>query len=227
MTHTTRSPSATWPKWLTTFGWVTAILLVSGQVYALATSPPDAAMGDLQKILYVHVPSAWVAMMSFIIVLAYCLLYLWKHKPEYDLAAASAAEVGTVFTALAICQGSIWGTPDLGSLVDLGSAAYNHRHHAPDLRGLPDAAVLYRGRGAQGTLERGRGYPWGDQRSHRVVFGKMVADHPPAAIGHDRHFSGLPGGVGNQCSDVYGTGGIFDRCPVSRFSVAAPERAAC
>jgi heme exporter protein C len=111
---TTRSPSATWPKWLTTFGWITAILLVSGQIYAIVTSPPDAAMGDLQKIMYIHVPSAWVAMMSFIVVLAYCLLYLWKHQPKHDLMAASAAEVGTVFTALAIAQGSIWGRPTWG-----------------------------------------------------------------------------------------------------------------
>jgi heme exporter protein C len=113
MTQATRSPAA-WPKSLTTFGWVSFALLVAGQVYAIVTSPPDSAMGDLQKILYVHVPSAWVAMLSFIVVFVFCVLYLSTRKPEHDLAAASAAEVGTVFTALAIVQGSIWGRPTWG-----------------------------------------------------------------------------------------------------------------
>ena len=114
MAQATRSSAPAWPKGLTTFGLASFILLAAGQVYAIVTSPPDSAMGDLQKILYVHVPSAWVAMLSFIVVLVYCLLYLWKRKPEPDLAAASAAEVGTVFTALAIVQGSIWGRPTWG-----------------------------------------------------------------------------------------------------------------
>src|SRR5262245_41069017 len=114
MAKTTRSPAAAWPKGLTTFGWATLILVLAGQVFAFVTSPPDATMGDLQKILYVHVPSAWVGMLSFIVVAVFCLLYLWKRKPEHDLAAASAAEVGTVFTALTIAQGSIWGRPTWG-----------------------------------------------------------------------------------------------------------------
>ena len=114
MPQATRSPVAAWPKSLTIFGWVSFALLVAGQVYAIVTSPPDSAMGDLQKILYVHVPSAWVAMLAFIVVFVYCVLYLWKRKLEYDLAAASAAEVGVVFTALAIVQGSIWGRPTWG-----------------------------------------------------------------------------------------------------------------
>ena len=114
MAQATRTSAAAWPKGLTTFGWASFILLAIGQVYAIVTSPPDSLMGDLQKILYVHVPSAWVAMLSFIVVLVYCVLYLWKRKPEHDLAAASAAEVGTVFTALAIVQGSIWGRPTWG-----------------------------------------------------------------------------------------------------------------
>jgi heme exporter protein C len=114
MPPATRSPAAAWPKSLSIFGWVSFALLVAGQVYAIVTSPPDSAMGDLQKILYVHVPSAWVAMLAFIVVFVYCVLYLWQRQPEHDLAAASAAEVGTVFTALAIVQGSIWGRPTWG-----------------------------------------------------------------------------------------------------------------
>src|SRR5687768_16194090 len=91
---------------------ITCVVLT--QVGAFVTSPPDALMGHLQKIMYVHVPSAWVMMLAFFIVFVYSVLYLWRRNPLHDLAAASAAEVGTVFTALTLIQGSIWGRPTWG-----------------------------------------------------------------------------------------------------------------
>jgi heme exporter protein C len=71
-------------------------------------------MGHLQKIMYVHVPAAWVAFAAFFVVFVYSILYLWKRQVKHDLLAASAAEVGTVFTALTIVLGSIWGKPTWG-----------------------------------------------------------------------------------------------------------------
>ena len=65
------------PWWLAHAGW---FLLVAAQVYAIATSPPDRDMGHLQKILYVHVPSAWNAFIAFFVVAIASLLYLWKGR---------------------------------------------------------------------------------------------------------------------------------------------------
>ncbi len=102
------------PKWVGRFGWLSLIFLLFAQASAVYVSPADQAMGDLQKIMYVHVPSAWVAFAGFGVVAVYSLLYLWKRNMKYDLVAASAAEVGTVFTALTIALGSIWGKPTWG-----------------------------------------------------------------------------------------------------------------
>lgn len=71
-------------------------------------------MGHLQKIMYVHVPAAWVAFAAFFFVFAGSALYLWRRSIKADLFAAACAEVGTVFTALTIALGSIWGKPTWG-----------------------------------------------------------------------------------------------------------------
>jgi heme exporter protein C len=71
-------------------------------------------MGHLQKIMYVHVPSAWNAFLAFFVVFVASVHYLWLKRERSDLLAASAAEVGTVFTALTLVLGSIWGRPTWG-----------------------------------------------------------------------------------------------------------------
>jgi heme exporter protein C len=88
--------------------------VAAAQALAFATSPPDRDMGNLQKIMYVHVPAAWSAFLCFFVVFAASLHYLWRRRERSDLLAASAAEVGTVFTALTLILGSIWGRPTWG-----------------------------------------------------------------------------------------------------------------
>lgn len=94
--------------------WLWPVALIAAQAFAFATSPPDRDMGDLQKIMYVHVPAAWNAFIAFFIVLVSSILYLWKRNERHDLLAASAAEVGAVLTALTLILGSIWGRPTWG-----------------------------------------------------------------------------------------------------------------
>ena len=89
-------------------------LVILAQLYAIMTSPPDRDMGDLQKIMYVHVPAAWNAMIAYFVVAIYSLLYLWKGRERDDLLAASAAEVGAVLTGLTLALGMIWGKPTWG-----------------------------------------------------------------------------------------------------------------
>lgn len=95
-------------------GWVAFLALAGAQVAAFVLSAPDAEMGHLQKIMYVHVPAAWSAFMAFTVVFAASVLYLWRRRERHDLLAASAAEVGVVLTALTLALGSIWGRPTWG-----------------------------------------------------------------------------------------------------------------
>ena len=95
---------------------VVSLLAIAGtQWYAIANSAPDRDMGNLQKIMYVHVPAAWTAFIAFFIVLVASAMYLWKREERYDLVAASAAEAGAVLTALTLALGSIWGRPTWGT----------------------------------------------------------------------------------------------------------------
>ena len=99
-----------WP-W---FGAFAFVFLAGAQAMGLLTSIPDRDMGDLQKIMYVHVPAAWIMSLTFAVVLWYSFLYLWKQRENDDLKAASAAEVGAAFCGLTLVLGMIWGRPAWG-----------------------------------------------------------------------------------------------------------------
>lgn len=102
------------PRWVGYLGWFAALFFVFAQIVAVTTSPPDRDMGNLEKILYVHVPVAWAAFLAFTIVFVGSLLYLWKRQEWQDLLAAAAAEVGVVLTGLTLALGSIWARPTWG-----------------------------------------------------------------------------------------------------------------
>jgi heme exporter protein C len=78
-------------------------------------SPADSDQKDLVRIMYVHVPVAWLAYLAFTITAVGSAMYLWKRSVWWDLLAASAAEIGVVFCALALFTGSIWGRPTWGT----------------------------------------------------------------------------------------------------------------
>jgi len=96
------------------FGIFAFLFLIAAQATGLITSIPDRDMGHLQKIMYVHVPSAWIMSLTFVAVLYYSFLYLWKQRENDDLKAASAAEVGAAFCGLTLVLGMIWGRPAWG-----------------------------------------------------------------------------------------------------------------
>jgi heme exporter protein C len=102
------------PKWLTPFGLATLVVFVAFQVIAFNRSPADAAMGNLQKIMYVHVPAAWASMLAFFVVFVMSIAYLFTKRVSHDLLAASAAETGVLMTGLTLVLGSIWGRPTWG-----------------------------------------------------------------------------------------------------------------
>ncbi|HEX6693135.1 MAG TPA: cytochrome c biogenesis protein CcsA [Longimicrobiales bacterium] len=101
-------------RWVEPFGIVSLLLLAATQALAILQSPADAAMGHLQKIMYIHVPTAWVGMLAFFAVFVLSIMYLATKRVRYDLLAAATTEVGIVMTALTLALGAIWGRPTWG-----------------------------------------------------------------------------------------------------------------
>ena len=87
--------------------------LVTALVAGLVV-PPDAVQGDLQRIMYVHVPAAWLAYLSFIVTFVASIAYLRTRSLRWDHLAGASAEVGVLFTGLALATGMIWGKPVWG-----------------------------------------------------------------------------------------------------------------
>jgi heme exporter protein C len=90
------------------------ITIALGLYWALIQAPRDALQGDVQRIMYLHLPSILTAYLSFFLVFIGSCLYLWKREKRDDNLAHSAAELGVLFTALTIVEGSIWGKPTWG-----------------------------------------------------------------------------------------------------------------
>jgi heme exporter protein C len=88
--------------------------ILLGLYWGLIKAPPDAFQGDVQRIMYLHIPSILTAYLSFFLVFVGSCLYLWKREKRDDILAYSAAEIGVLFTALTIVEGSIWGRPTWG-----------------------------------------------------------------------------------------------------------------
>jgi heme exporter protein C len=106
--------AATRRRLLAPLGVFVFLFFVASQATGLLISPPERGMGDLQKIMYVHVPSAWAFMIAFFMVFVASILYLWRRQVHHDRLAAAAAEAGAVLTGLALAQGMIWGKPTWG-----------------------------------------------------------------------------------------------------------------
>jgi heme exporter protein C len=89
--------------------------LAAGLYLALVASPPDYQQGETVRIMYVHVPAAWMAMFAYLL-LAICgaLALIWRH-PLADVAAEAAAPLGAGFTFIALASGSLWGKPMWGA----------------------------------------------------------------------------------------------------------------
>jgi heme exporter protein C len=91
------------------------LLTATGLLWGLFLSPADWQQGDAVRIMYIHVPAAWLASGGYL-ALALCSLFsiVWRH-PLADLAAAEIGPVGAGFTALCLITGSLWGKPMWGA----------------------------------------------------------------------------------------------------------------
>jgi heme exporter protein C len=109
-------------RFLSLASWLTPLLLASGLVitagalwWGLTQVSPDRLMGETVRILYIHVPAAWLGMGGWTAIAVSSLVFLvWRH-PLAALAARAAAVPGMVFTAICLATGSIWGRPTWGT----------------------------------------------------------------------------------------------------------------
>ncbi len=84
-------------------------------IMSLLVAPPDAVQGNVQRLMYVHVPSAWLAYLAFGVVFVASIAYLKGGRLFWDSLAAASAEIGVLFTALTLALGSLWGKPVWGT----------------------------------------------------------------------------------------------------------------
>ncbi|MEP6469567.1 MAG: cytochrome c biogenesis protein CcsA [Chloroflexota bacterium] len=95
-------------------GVVALLAVVGASINALFLVPADVNQGDAQRIMYVHVPSAWLGYLSFGVTALAGIGYLWKRDLRLDAVAVAGAEIGVIFTAFAIWGGMMWGRPVWG-----------------------------------------------------------------------------------------------------------------
>ncbi|HEX8697207.1 MAG TPA: cytochrome c biogenesis protein CcsA [Myxococcaceae bacterium] len=89
-------------------------LLAWGHYIGLAVAPPDREMGEVQRIMYVHVPAVWIALVALTLNFIASVTYLFKPSWKTDSLAEATAEVGLMFGAVGVLLGAIWGRPTWG-----------------------------------------------------------------------------------------------------------------
>jgi len=97
------------------FAWPAALLIVAGLYGGLVLAPPDYQQGDGFRMIYVHVPTAYLSMMIYTIMgVAAAVGLIWRMKVAHAVA-ASCAPIGASFTVAALATGSLWGRPMWGT----------------------------------------------------------------------------------------------------------------
>src|SRR6476659_5529639 len=99
-------------------GWLFgmgALLLLAGVYGGLVVAPPDYLQGETVRILYIHVPAAWLGMAVWLSIAAASISQIvWRH-PLASVAGRAIAPAGAIFAALCLASGSIWGRPTWGT----------------------------------------------------------------------------------------------------------------
>lgn len=97
------------------FGVLAFLSLAIGLVWSLVYAPADYQQSEVARIMFIHVPSAWISVMAYSTMAVGSIIYLvWRHNVA-DVAAQAAAQIGVVFTATCLITGSIWGRPTWGT----------------------------------------------------------------------------------------------------------------
>jgi heme exporter protein C len=95
--------------------WAFGLLVVTGLYLGLVVAPPDYQQGESYRIIFVHVPSAWMSLFVYMVMATSgAIVLIWRMKLA-DVVAASSAPIGATFTFLALVTGSLWGKPMWGT----------------------------------------------------------------------------------------------------------------
>ena len=95
--------------WEHPVGLLGLLLLLVGCYIGLFVAPPERFMGEVQRILYVHVPTAWISLLCFTAAFVAGIGSLWTGRPGWDGAVVGSVETGVVLNVLLLAQGIIWG----------------------------------------------------------------------------------------------------------------------
>lgn len=95
-------------RYLQSLNLLTAVLMIAATALVFLYAPREATMGDVQRIFYFHVPSAWVAGLAYLITLVAGMAYLRTNDRKWDRLALCSVEIGVVFTLMNIISGAIW-----------------------------------------------------------------------------------------------------------------------
>lgn len=95
--------------------WAAGIMILVSMAVIFFYAPVERTMGNVQRIFYFHVGSAWVAAVAFFVALLSGVLYLRKPNRILDTVAVGSVEIGLVFTSMTIVSGSVWGRPAWGT----------------------------------------------------------------------------------------------------------------
>lgn len=101
-------------SWEMVVGLLGVVLFAVGSYQGLVVAPPDRFMGDVMRIMYVHVPAAWITLLLFTFVLVCAIGWLWKGKWYWDALLEASVEVGLVMGCLLVVLGMLWGRPTWG-----------------------------------------------------------------------------------------------------------------
>ena len=96
-------------------GGLALLGVLAGLVMAFGVAPREVTQGNVQRIMYVHVPAIAVAYLAFLVVFVASIAYLWTRAAGADHVAHAAGEVGVVFLGVNIATGAIWGKPTWGT----------------------------------------------------------------------------------------------------------------
>jgi heme exporter protein C len=104
------------PQLSKVLGWLALVSMVVLALFGLWGAPKDAVQGDAQRLMYLHVPAAWIAYLAFGVTALGSALWLWPRTRAtvWDRIAGASAEIGVIFTALTLILGSLWGRPVWG-----------------------------------------------------------------------------------------------------------------
>ena len=91
--------------------WLSALMIVTALCLVFLYAPTERTMGDVQRIFYFHVSSAWVGFFAFFVTFVAGIVYLRTKKRLWDIVGHASSEIGIVFTAMAVLTGSIWAKP--------------------------------------------------------------------------------------------------------------------